>query len=163
MTSIDHLIMEAKCVVFFDLSKAFDSVPHAPLLNKIGVHPVVQRWILSYLLHRKQVVVVDGAQSTPKPGLSGVPQGSVLGPLLFLIYINDVSGLMDDVAGVNVFADDIALYREIKCSSDYQLLQADIDKIVSCIRSICSLTVVNAATCWLPGRALTLFNPPHST
>ena len=77
-------------LVFFDFRKAFDSVPHKPLLNKlkdIGLNDYLLRWICNYLYNRHQYVVVDGESSPPTQVLSGVPQGSVLGPLLFLIYI----------------------------------------------------------------------------
>ncbi len=75
------------CVVFFDVKKAFDSVPHVPLLEKlseIGLNPYIIRWIKSYLMDREQFVVVDGASSDPLQVLSGIPQGSVLGPLFLL-------------------------------------------------------------------------------
>ena len=78
------------CAVFLDFKKAFDSVPHIPLLEKlqrIGLDAHLIMWIKNYLTLRMQSVAVDGATSNPMPVLSGVPQGSVLGPLLFLIYI----------------------------------------------------------------------------
>ena len=83
-----------KCAVYFDLSKAFDSVPHGPLLAKIkesGIDPFLIRWIQSYLSERTQAVVLDGAESNHLPVISGVPQGSILGPLLFLIYIDQTT------------------------------------------------------------------------
>ena len=110
------------CVVFFDVQKAFDSVPHLPLLQKleqIGINPYILRWVQSYLTERKQYVVVEGSCSPSLKVLSGVPQGSVLGPLLFIIYLNDVSNCISGGSKINLFADDIALYRVVTNPNDY--------------------------------------------
>ena len=126
------------CVVFFDVKKAFDSVPHAPLLEKlseIGLNPYIIKWIKSYLTDREQFVVVDGSSSNPLQVLSGVPQGSVLGPLLFLIYINDVVWQISSSSKINLYADDIALYRTIYTPEDYDILQSDINAVNSCLAS----------------------------
>ena len=133
------LLIEVEvCVVFFDVRKAFDSVPHIPLLEKlseIGLNPYILRWIKSYLTNREQFVVVDGTSSSPLNVLSGVPQGSVLGPLLFIIYINDVVQQVSDGSKINLFANDIALYRIIYSPSDYVKVQSDINAVSSCLTS----------------------------
>jgi len=80
--------------VFFDLQKAFNSVPHQALLAKLhtlGVDNFLLKWICHYLLDRKQHVVLKGACSEPSAVVSGFPQGSVLGPLLFLIYFDTIT------------------------------------------------------------------------
>ena len=94
-------------IIYLDFQKAFDKVPHQRLLLKLKAHGIgdsITDWIEQWLTDRRQRVVVDGEVSNWKSVLSGVPQGSVLGPILFLIYIND----LDDSITSNVlkFADD---------------------------------------------------------
>ena len=120
------------CAVFFDLRKAFDTVPHYPLLcklEKLGIDCYLQRWICNYLMDRTQQVVVDGATSTALPVVSGVPQGSVLGPLLFLIYIDGVEKVTLSDGTIILYADDMVLYRPIYSQEDYWLLQQDINAV----------------------------------
>ena len=84
----------------------------------------------SYLTNRKQHVVVGGESSLDTPVLSGVPQGSALGPLLFLVYIDDVSDvLLSDRSTLNIYADDMLLYKPVKSIEDIHHLQMDIDCI----------------------------------
>ena len=97
--------------VFCDVSKAFDRVWHKGLLFKlksIGVSDSLLLWFSDYLAERKQRVVLPGAASSWKHIKAGVPQGSILGPLLFLIYINDI---VEDIhSSIRLFADDTSLY-----------------------------------------------------
>ena len=105
--------------IIMDFAKVFDKVPHSRLLYKLhyyGIRGSTHKWIVSWLSERFQKVVLDGQASDRVPVLSGVPQGSVLGPVLFLIFIND---LPDNIrSSVRLFADDCALHRNIKSLTD---------------------------------------------
>ena len=122
---------------FFDLQKAFDKVPHGRLMAKLEqlqLNKPLLKWISSYLLNREQSVVVNGVESEFVQVISGVPQGSVLGPLLFLIYINDVASIKLSVntnvnTKLSLYADDMLLYKVITSSEDYAELQEDINLI----------------------------------
>ena len=101
------------CGVFIDLQKAFDTVNHAILTSKMeyyGIRGVANNWFKSYLSQRSQFVSIQGFNSDEKAVLHGVPQGSVLGPLLFLIYINDLHKAIKN-SSVYHFADDTNLLR----------------------------------------------------
>ena len=112
--------------ILLDFSKAFDKVSHQRLAIKLhhyGIRGHILKWIQSFLANRSQQVMVEGHASTPAPVTSGVPQGTVLGPLLFLIYINDLP--MKVSSTTRLFADDSLLYRRIRSPEDARILQED--------------------------------------
>ena len=116
--------------VHMDLSKAFDKVTHPILLAKLSKHGIVGKllgWFRDYLTNRQQRVVIDGVYSDWLPVTSGVPQGSILGPLLFLVYINDMPNYIVGDSKLALFADDSKLYNVIKSDSDQNVLQNDIN------------------------------------
>ena len=121
-------------VLYIDLSKAFDSVVHSKLLFKLGwfgIKDTLLLWLTSYLTNRHQLTVVDGIHSLPLQVISGVPQGSVLGPLLFLMFINDLPcQIATTNHPVKLFADDIKIYSVVNTILDaltFQLLINSID------------------------------------
>ena len=119
-------------VVFTDFSKAFDTVRHQCLLLKlehIGISGNLLKWFDHFLTNRRQRVVIDGYSSHWLTVTSGVPQGTILGPLLFLIYVDDIGNGLSST--VRLFADDCTLYREVRSLQDCTLLQQDINKLHS--------------------------------
>ena len=117
-------------IIILDFAKAFDKVNHNKLIHKLKAHRVdmlTVEWIEAFLSNRSQIVVLDGTSSDSVPVTSGVPQGSVLGPALFLLYINDLPDTID--SQVRLFADDTVLYRTIKSDTDHHRLQTDLDKL----------------------------------
>ena len=118
-------------VVYLDLKKAFDSVPHDELLFKmwrLGITGPLWYWFKAYLTNRQHYVSIDGISSNLLPVLSGVPQGSILGPLLFLIYINDLPEQIN-YASCYLFADDTKLLKSIHQANDCLTLQTDINNL----------------------------------
>ena len=118
-------------IIYLDFQKAFDKVPHQRILLKLKAHGIgdsLSDWIGQWLTDRRQRVEVDGEVSNWKSVLSGAPKGSVLGPLLFLIYIND----LDDniISNVLKFADDTKVFRKVNTDGDKQHLQNDLDRLV---------------------------------
>ena len=116
-------------IVIMNFSKAFDKVSHSGLLFKLselGASEEVCQWAKSFLVSRTQRVVVDGVASECEAVTSGVPQGSVLGPIFFLVYINDMAKCTKH-SSVRLFADDTIIYKAVKAVSDCEFLQEDLD------------------------------------
>jgi hypothetical protein len=117
-------------MVIMDFEKAFDKVPHKRLLSKIheyGIRGKLLSWITTFLTERMQRVVVNGECSSWGKVTSGVPQGTVTGPLWFLIFINDLP--LGIQSHIRLFADDCVIYRTITCPADADLLQQDLCKL----------------------------------
>ena len=114
-------------IILLDFSKAFDTVPHQRLLsNYYGITGEAYNWIQTWLIQHTQRVVLDDESSDLAPVLSGVPQGTVLGPLI-LLYINDISKHVN--SSLQLFADDCLLYRIISCRKDAASLQDDLNRL----------------------------------
>jgi ribonuclease P/MRP protein subunit RPP40 len=125
------LTKEPTCAVYFDFQKAFDKVPHQQLLQKLsssGITGRTHQWIKSWLSGRKQRVVLNGQYSSEISVTSSVPQGSVLGPTLFLVFIND---LTEKIQLLNyLYADDTKIIGSTATIADKQRLQDDIDNFL---------------------------------
>ena len=118
-------------MIYLDFQKAFDKVPHKRLMNKLkayGIQGNVYTWIQNFLSNRKQRVSVRGTYSDWTNVLSGVPQGSVLGPTLFIIYVNDLPGNI--LSSLGLFADDTKIYHPIFLPADIDMLQQDLNSLV---------------------------------
>jgi hypothetical protein len=134
MDYITHAIAQGIPVdVFYaDFAKAFDKVPHKKLIAKLksyGINDKTVTWIQSFLADREQRVVLGKESSNWSRVTSGVPQGSVLGPLLFVIYINDLTKAIENRAGL--YADDSKVFRTVENEVDRLSLQKDIDALVN--------------------------------
>ena len=120
-------------VVYFDFSKAFDSVNHDILLQKLKelyhIDGTLLKFLSNYLSNRNQKVVIGSESSSVLKVHSGVPQGSILGPLLFVLFINDLPLGLSDGTNISLYADDTKIWRRIDSPSDCMSLQADIDHL----------------------------------
>ena len=121
LINIDNKLITG--AVFIDLRKAFDTVDHTLLIAKlknIGFSAPVINWFTSYLSSRTVVTSINNITSTPKPVTVGVPQGSILGPLLFLIFINDLPQCLKHCKSI-LYADDTLLYYAGRTENDLQV------------------------------------------
>ena len=108
-------------MIYLDFAKAFDTVPHKRLIHKLrayGIRGKVLRWITNFLSHIRQKVVLHNGNSSWENVISGVPQGSILGPILFLLYVNDIPSIVSSTA--KMFADDTKLYCPVRTIDDCQ-------------------------------------------
>ena len=117
-------------VIYLDFSKAFDSVPHSGLIAKMikyQINDKIVQWCSNFLTSRRQKVVLNGRSSQWGEVLSGVPQGSVIGPLLFILFVNDIPGVAHSL--IQMFADDIKIFRSLLSPDDHSRLQEDLSDL----------------------------------
>ena len=134
--SYSFLVRSLRLKPILDLSKAFDSVPHERLLLKLNRHGIdgpLLLWFRNFLKNRQQRVTIRGTFSNWSPVTSGVPQGTILGPTLFLLYVNDIPNVVS--SSIKLFADDTKIYREINNAEDTLALQSDLDCLENWTRS----------------------------
>ncbi|MEW8548552.1 MAG: reverse transcriptase domain-containing protein [Candidatus Thiodiazotropha sp.] len=118
-------------IIYLDFSKAFDKVPHKRLMKKLwgyGIRGKIHKWIQEFLNCRTQRVVVNGKFSSSEQVTSGIPQGSVLGPILFVIFINDLPDAIQ--CCIKLFADDSKIYRRVTNNDHVQSLQASLNSAI---------------------------------
>ena len=122
-------------VIYFDFAKAFDKVSHDLILNKLKTQykfdGTLLKFFTEYLRSRKQRVILDNVISECVDVLSGVPQGSILGPLLFVLFINDIYTNIDKDTIIALFEDDTEIWRDINSEADCEILQNDINTLTT--------------------------------
>ena len=121
-------------VIYFDFAKAFDSVRHDIILHKLkfqfSIDGLLLGFLVNYLKGRTQSVVLGNSKSSSKAVVSGVPQGSILGPTLFVLFLNDITNGLNENTNILMYADDTKIWREIKEEDDHHILQKDIDYLL---------------------------------
>ena len=124
---------DAVDIIYLDFSKAFDKVPHKKLLQKMAAHGItgkIKNWTENWLTGRQQRVVINGDGSSWEEVKSGVPQGSLLGPVLFKIHINDIDRIIELITLLIKYADNTKLAQRIKDDGDRQRLQEALDALM---------------------------------
>ncbi len=120
-------------VVYLDFAKAFDSVNHDIILRKLKdrfkIDGTMLKFMVNYLQDREQCVIISGKKSNMANVRSGVPQGSILGPLLFVLFIDDMTGEVSEGTGIALYADDTKIWRRICKWNDHEILQGDINAL----------------------------------
>ena len=116
--------MSSTDIIYFDFAKAFDSVNHDIILHKLkyqfNIDGKLLKFLVNYLQDRKQSVLIGGSRSNILPVISGVPQGSMLGPLLFVVFINDITDNINPGTDIALYADDTKIWRNIYVHADQQ-------------------------------------------
>jgi len=118
--------------IYADFEKAFDKVPHHLLLKKLQSYNLnvnVIQWIRSFLCYRKQRVKINGCYSEWTDVISGIPQGTILGPILFIIYVNDLPEICEQFVRIYLFADDAKLFKHVICDEDHKTLQLGLNAL----------------------------------
>ena len=136
--AMNSISKENTISVFLDLSKAFDTVNHNILLRKLefyGIRGIALEWFKHYLTGRKQYVLYNNTQSSKQYITCGVPQGLVLGPFLFLIYINDIPNCLKYSKSI-VFADDTTIYASCKnMNTLYNNMNDDLSNLINLFKA----------------------------
>ena len=125
-------------IVYFDFKKAFDTVNHDIILQKLklqfGINGMMLKLIKNYSKDRTQRALVNGKLSSPLKVKSGVPQGSILEPLLFILFINEMQNKISEHTQIALYADDTKIRRRIKSPADHLILQSDINALCEWVR-----------------------------
>ena len=127
-------------IIYLDFAKAFDKVPHGRLINKmkaLGISGKLLQWTEAWLKDRRQRTVLNGSHSDWTEVISGVPQGSVLGPLLFVIFINDIDECADHISVILKFADDTKIGNKVTTQADARNLQTCLNRLVNWAETWC--------------------------
>ena len=135
LTFLNHILkaQNQTDVIYLNISKVFDSIPHNELLvklHKLGFRGKLLSWFQNYLTNRDQKVRINNSLLISKPVISGVPQGSILGPMFFIIYMNNLPSCVSNTESL-LFVDDTKCFCNVSHPSDVTMLQNDLYSVVS--------------------------------